>query len=503
MSWQNRIIGLEFVPAGDLKADERNWRVHPVGQRQAMREVLDSVGWASAVIARHDEDGKLVLIDGHLRADLDPGESIPVLITDLDDEESAIVMATHDPLSMMADVDTEALQALLDNMPDIGSLIEGQLNDLIGVPPWTPETDQQYVESVPAEDTGLEKTFRVICPADQSRDSRLAPKVGGQLRGNPRPVINILISRSYMDKDIIDLLKFFSRSIDIRLLIDCGAYTDFQAGKAPISVEAYIEWINQNLPLFRSIGELYGYFALDVIGDVKRTMENYEKMLTAGLTPIPILTRGIGGKDIDRMVQTAPYIALGGIFGTSTGGASSLRWLLDQLPPDYPAHWLAFTNPSFIRHYKPASFDSSNWCRAAKWGFINMYAGNLIWKGRILYGHSLNVEQRRIIRQRGFNPALLGDRQVWRTNNGLNLTSCIQNAMYLQYMRDLEEFGVKMFLGFGVRWGLEYSMLNQYMRDGAECIGLPTNRVLRNILETYERPEDVTQEATGIVCQHH
>lgn len=83
MAWKDRIVELKRVPAGELQADDRNWRIHTVGQRQAMREVLDSVGWASALIARY-VDGELVLIDGHLRADLDPTEEVPVLVVDGD-----------------------------------------------------------------------------------------------------------------------------------------------------------------------------------------------------------------------------------------------------------------------------------------------------------------------------------------------------------------------------------------------------------------------------------
>lgn len=167
MKWQNRVKELRVVRAGDLKPDERNWRQHPVGQRRALQQVLDSVGWASAAIARETDDG-LVLVDGHLRAGLDDNEDIPVLIVDLTEHEAAAVMATFDPLADMAQVDTAALEELLKDMPDVGSLMTGHLMDLLNRPAWTPESDQEYVETAPAEETSLEKSFRVICLAEHS-----------------------------------------------------------------------------------------------------------------------------------------------------------------------------------------------------------------------------------------------------------------------------------------------------------------------------------------------
>ena len=54
-----------------------------------------------------------MLIDGHLRADLDPNQMLPVLVTDLDEAEAGKVLATLDPLSAMANVDSDALARLI------------------------------------------------------------------------------------------------------------------------------------------------------------------------------------------------------------------------------------------------------------------------------------------------------------------------------------------------------------------------------------------------------
>lgn len=115
MTIRNRIKELRQVRAGDLIPDLRNWRRHPDAQRSALQTVLDEVGYADAVIARESPDG-LVLIDGHLRADLDPEQTIPVLVTDLDESEAGQVLATLDPLAAMAYPDDEALDILLQHV---------------------------------------------------------------------------------------------------------------------------------------------------------------------------------------------------------------------------------------------------------------------------------------------------------------------------------------------------------------------------------------------------
>ncbi len=69
MAIQDRTVELRRVPASDLHPHPKNWRRHPKAQQDALRAMLDRVGFVGAVIARETPDG-LMLIDGHLRADL-------------------------------------------------------------------------------------------------------------------------------------------------------------------------------------------------------------------------------------------------------------------------------------------------------------------------------------------------------------------------------------------------------------------------------------------------
>ena len=109
---------------------------------------MSRIGIAAATVARETPEG-LQLIDGHLRAELDPDVELPVLVVDLDEAEAEEFLASADPLSAMALPDMSALQSLLDDMPrvppiDFEALYGDQAEALV---------DQ---ENTPADDTELE-----------------------------------------------------------------------------------------------------------------------------------------------------------------------------------------------------------------------------------------------------------------------------------------------------------------------------------------------------------
>lgn len=112
---RDRITDLRRVRAGDLLPNPKNWRRHPPAQQKHLQAVLAEVGWADALIGRQTDQG-IELLDGHLRAGLDPEAIVPVLIVDLDDAEADIVLATLDPLAAMAEPDQEKLRSLLENI---------------------------------------------------------------------------------------------------------------------------------------------------------------------------------------------------------------------------------------------------------------------------------------------------------------------------------------------------------------------------------------------------
>lgn len=113
MTIRDRVKELRRVRAGDLRPHPDNWRTHPKKQREALRGVLDEVGYADALVVRELPDGSLQLVDGHLRAETTPDLEVPVLVVDLTDDETERVLLTHDPLSAMARADADCLSKLL------------------------------------------------------------------------------------------------------------------------------------------------------------------------------------------------------------------------------------------------------------------------------------------------------------------------------------------------------------------------------------------------------
>lgn len=131
---KQRIKEFRWVKAKELRPDPRNWRVHPPEQREALRRVMESVGIAGMILARETDDG-LVLVDGHLRADLE--QELPVAITDLDEDESGVVLSTFDPLASMAKTNTGALEELIEarsGEPETIRLLEEIAADFLPLP---------------------------------------------------------------------------------------------------------------------------------------------------------------------------------------------------------------------------------------------------------------------------------------------------------------------------------------------------------------------------------
>ena len=110
---RDRIQELRRVPAKDLLPNPRNWRRHPKAQVDALRGLLAEIGYADALLARELPDGRLMLIDGHLRAETTPDALVPVLALDVNVEEADKILLTLDPLAAMAESDAERVKALL------------------------------------------------------------------------------------------------------------------------------------------------------------------------------------------------------------------------------------------------------------------------------------------------------------------------------------------------------------------------------------------------------
>jgi ParB-like chromosome segregation protein Spo0J len=109
---RNRIKAHRKVRFGDLVPHELNPRTHSEAQRAVLAELYQEVGFARSVLAYELPDGRLKLIDGHLRRDLTPDEVLDVEVLDVTDAEARALLLAIDPLAQLAGTDEEVLTRL-------------------------------------------------------------------------------------------------------------------------------------------------------------------------------------------------------------------------------------------------------------------------------------------------------------------------------------------------------------------------------------------------------
>src|SRR5439155_10177655 len=114
---RNRIKGHRRVRAGELVPHEWNFRLHPEMQRAALGALYQEVGFARSLLAYEMADGRLKLIDGHLRRDLDPDMEVDVEVLDVDEQEARALLLSIDPLAALAETQEQIHQRLLELAP--------------------------------------------------------------------------------------------------------------------------------------------------------------------------------------------------------------------------------------------------------------------------------------------------------------------------------------------------------------------------------------------------
>ena len=109
---RNRIKAHVRMRAGDLVPHELNPRRHSDAQRAALAALYAEIGFARSLLAYELPDGRLKLIDGHLRQDLTPDMEVDVEVLDIGDAEARALLLSLDPLAQLADYDGATLDRL-------------------------------------------------------------------------------------------------------------------------------------------------------------------------------------------------------------------------------------------------------------------------------------------------------------------------------------------------------------------------------------------------------
>ena len=109
---RNRIVRHVRVRAGELVPHELNPRVHSAGQRRALEKLYAEIGFARSLLAYALPDGRLKLIDGHLRAEMNPEQEVEVEVLDVNDAEARALLLAIDPLAQLAGYESDTLAEL-------------------------------------------------------------------------------------------------------------------------------------------------------------------------------------------------------------------------------------------------------------------------------------------------------------------------------------------------------------------------------------------------------
>jgi hypothetical protein len=148
-----------------------------------------------------------------------------------------------------------------------------------------------------------------------------------------------------------------------RIALDSGAYSAHTQGKT-IDMEAYIEFIHENKHLVDF------YVSLDVIGDGKRSFENWLYMRSIGLDPVPVWHYGTNVKYIYKYLSLTDFIAISDFEKLSIKQRLHILerlWrnhFLDSTGwPKARFHGLAVTAAELITPFDWHSVDSSTWAK--------------------------------------------------------------------------------------------------------------------------------------------
>ena len=151
-AYKNRIIGSGEESLDNILFNPRNWRIHPLSQQDALKGVLEEVGWVQQVIINKRTGN---LIDGHLRCQLaarDGNKTIPVLYVDIDEAEEELILATLDPIAGMAATDKAKLEQLFQDINSDNENVQKLISEIaekegvFGKLPTLEELEEKYGE---------------------------------------------------------------------------------------------------------------------------------------------------------------------------------------------------------------------------------------------------------------------------------------------------------------------------------------------------------------------
>ena len=154
----------------------------------------------------------------------------------------------------------------------------------------------------------------------------------------------------------------------VPIIIDSGAFSAWRSGE-PIDVNEYINFLKTHIHGF---GPNTEYVALDVIKSPEKSMDNYEVMWRAGLTPAPVWVNGADAAFLKKCASHSNRIFVPG--GTVSAQVGVQR-LIDarKILPDASLHGLGLTAYPELIQSPGNSFDSSSYYHGPAFGQLEIF----------------------------------------------------------------------------------------------------------------------------------
>jgi hypothetical protein len=163
-----------------------------------------------------------------------------------------------------------------------------------------------------------------------------------------------------------------------RVMIDCGAFTDFHAEikanrtgstrKPGITLDEYIEACRE------WDKKVYGYIALDKIGDPVETRKRIARMFREGLSPMPVFTGNAPWADMKYFSTLTDHICIGGIWRTSSREVfySNLNKARANAPKAR-FHLLGYARYPDVMALPITSYDASSFAAGQQYGRLTTF----------------------------------------------------------------------------------------------------------------------------------
>jgi hypothetical protein len=281
-------------------------------------------------------------------------------------------------------------------------------------------------------------------------------------------------------KELIEWIINLSRSGEINLMIDSGAFTYYNAGLkgklnevSHINVDDYCTWLDKWGQYVEK------YVSLDVIKNNDLTKRNYETMVRRGFNPMWVLTHYDNDWNyLNEAVDRNPHICVAG--GANTNG----DWIKSRYQTAYKKtdgkikiHGLGYVKYPSMLQLPLHSVDSSSWVKAPAFGSIvhfNRKENKLITiphkeytSGKIKIHDELGVLLDKLeISKKDWIEAFTLNGKYLTSSAGVSLSRMLAIIANLEYQKMTYSKGLRLFLAIGGKDLEQIVYINRELKAG-------------------------------------